>query len=179
MKKILLVIDMQNGFARYDETKELQKKIRELLERKLFDAVVATRFLNDDNSTYQRLIGWNRLKTEEERELAEGYDKYVDHVVDKSVYTCINPSFIQKLCQLNDGKYPEEIFIVGADTDCCILITATGLFECNIRPVVLTRYCFSNGGPASHEAGLLCMRRLIGEKQLVDREILTREDLDV
>ena len=83
MKKILLVIDMQNGFARYDETKELQKKIRELLERKLFDAVVATRFLNDDNSTYQRLIGWNRLKTEEERELAEGYDKYVDHVVDK------------------------------------------------------------------------------------------------
>ena len=26
MKKILLVIDMQNGFARYDETKELQKR---------------------------------------------------------------------------------------------------------------------------------------------------------
>ncbi|WP_352399414.1 isochorismatase family protein [Anaerotignum sp.] len=179
MKKILVVVDMQNGFAIYDQTINLTEEIRKLLKRKLFDVVIATRFINDDNSIYEKLFGWNRLKTKEERELADGYEKYVDCVLDKSVYTCVNSSFIQKLCQLNDGIYPEEVFIVGADTDCCVLAIATGLFECNIRPIVLTKYCDSNGGTASHNAGLLCMKRLIGENQLVDREILLKEDLNI
>jgi nicotinamidase-related amidase len=179
MKKILLVVDMQKGFARYDQTIMLTEKIRNLLERELFDVVIATRFLNDDNSIYEKLFGWKRLKTKKDRELADGYEKYVDYVYDKSVYTCVNSSFIQRLCQLNDGVYPEEVFIVGADTDCCVLTIATGLFECNIRPIVLTKYCDSNGGPSSHAAGLLCMKRLIGGKQLVDREILQKEDLNV
>lgn len=179
MNKILVVVDMQNGFARHEQTINLTEKIRKLLERELFDAVIATRFFNDDNSIYEKLFGWTRLKTKEEIELADGYEKYVDYIIDKSVYTCVNSSFIQKLCQLNEGIYPEEVFIVGADTDCCVLTIATGLFECNIRPIILTKYCDSNGGNASHNAGLLCMKRLIGENQLIDREIFLREDLNI
>ena len=79
MKKILLVVDMQNGFARYDQTIKLTVKIRKLLERELFDSVIATRFLNDDNSIYEKLFGWKRLKTKEDRELADGYEKYADY----------------------------------------------------------------------------------------------------
>lgn len=171
---------MQNGFTGgHDKTIKLAAKIRKLLERELFDSVIATRFLNDDNSVYEKLFGWKRLKTKEDRELTDGYEKYTDYVLDKLIYTCVNSNFIQKLCQLNDGIYPKEVFIVGVDTDCCVLATATGLFECNIRPIVLTKYCDSNGGPASHDAGLLCIKRLIGENQLVDREILLKEDLNI
>ena len=36
---------------------------------------------------------------------------------------------------------------------------------------MLTSYCASNGGDKSHEAGVLCMKRLIGKGQLVDIEI--------
>ena len=67
---------------------------------------------------------------------------------------------------------------MGADTDCCVLTTATTLFEHNIRPVVLTSYCASNGGDKSHEAGVLCMKRLIGKGQLVDIEIDKTTDIN-
>lgn len=179
MKNIVLVIDMQNGFARYEQTIELREKIAKLLEAQVFDGVVATRFLNDDHSTYERLLGWTRLKDHEERALDERYVQYIDATCDKYIYNGVTPNLLQKLAQLNDGTTPEKVFIVGADTDCCVLITATSLFEHNIRPVVLTNYCASNGGDASHEAGLLCMKRLIGEKQLVDVTIDKNTDLSI
>jgi nicotinamidase-related amidase len=89
----------------------------------------------------------------------------------------VNPNFIQRLCQLNGGEFPECVFIVGIDTDCCVLSIATALFETNIRPIVLTGYCASNGGMESHDAGIQCMKRLIGERQLMEKEILSIEDL--
>ena len=179
MKNILLIVDMQNGFARYPQTVALTNKIKKLLELNIFDTVVATRFLNDTNSIYEQLFDWKKLKTEEERALAPGYEKYVDYVFDKYIYNCVTPNFLQKLCQINDGKYPEKIFIVGADTDCCVLTIATNLFENNIRPIVLTNYCDSNGGSDSHNAGLLCMKRLIGEKQLTNIEITAETNLEM
>lgn len=178
MKNILLIVDMQKGFARYEQTLALNEKILELLKLKVFDSVVATRFLNDNNSIYEQLLNWKRLKKEEERDIDARYIKFIDVIFDKYIYNCVNDSFIQKLCQLNEGKYPEKVFIVGADTDCCVLTTATTLFEHNIRPVVLTSYCASNGGDKSHEAGVLCMKRLIGKGQLVDIEIDKTTDIN-
>lgn len=177
MKNILLVVDMQKGFARCEQTLDLRDKILKLLELKVFDSIVATRFLNDNDSIYEKLLKWKKLKTEDERAIDLSYNQYIDFVFDKYIYNCVNSSFIQKLCQLNDGKYPERIFIVGADTDCCVLTIATALFENNIRPIVLTNYCSSNGGNLSHEAGILCMKRLIGKNQLIDIEINKSTDL--
>lgn len=177
MKNILLIIDMQKGFARYEQTVQLTHRIEALLQKELFDVVVATRFLNEKNSSYEKFFNWHRLKTEEERSLPKEIEKYVSCVINKNIYNCVNSDFIQKICQLNDGVYPEKIFIAGADTDCCVLTIATALFECNIRPIVLTKYCDSNGGPVSHEAGITCMKRLIGEGQIIDNDICCAEDL--
>ncbi len=178
MKNILIIVDMQNGFARYPQTIKLTNDIQKLLEQNIFDVVIATRFLNDENSIYEKLFNWKKLKSDDEQAIANPLKEHIDYVVDKYVYTCVNSSFIQRLCQLNDGEYPKQVFIVGADTDCCVLTIATGLFENNIRPIVLTKYCNSNGGPNSHDAGLLCLKRLIGETQLIDRDIQSRDDLE-
>ena len=177
MKNILLVVDMQKGFTRYEQAVDLTERIRQLLSDEVFDTVIATRFINAKNSVYEKLFGWYSLETEEEQSLVQGYNEYVDYTVDKSIYTCVNANFIQLLCQCNDGNYPEKVFVVGVDTDCCVLAIATSLFEYNIRPIVLTQYCDSTGGPESHQAGLLCMKRLIGPNQLVDKMIKTKEDL--
>ena len=177
MKNIVIVVDMQNGFARYEQTKKLTERIIDLLDRNIFDSVVATRFLNDDNSIYEKLFDWHRLKTVEEQMINPQILKHADCIFDKYVYNCVTPTFIQKLCQLNDGVYPEKVFVVGVDTDCCVMTIATSLFENNIRPVVLTHYCDSNGGPDSHKAGLLCMKRLIGQGQMVDIEIMTKDNI--
>lgn len=178
MRNIAVVVDMQNGFARYDQTIRLTKKIGELLKKNVFDYVIATRFLNDDNSAYEKFFNWKRLKTVQDRAIAPEIMEHVDFVFDKYIYNCVTTNFIQKLCQLNDGKYPEKVFIIGADTDCCVLTISTALFENSIRPVVLTQYCDSNGGPDAHLAGLACLKRLIGKNQLVDIEIESKSDLE-
>ncbi len=174
---ILIVVDMQQGFIKSERMSALEMRILDLLKSGTFDKVIATRYQNSRNSTYEKLLSWSSMETAEEQRLANHYRDYVDLVVDKSIYTCVDGNFLQSLCRLNGGSYPETVYLVGADTDCCVLTIATGLFEHNIRPVVLTRYCDSAGGPKSHEAGITCMARLIGERQLVDKCIDSRGDL--
>lgn len=168
MKKICIVVDMQHGFVQKNGTKELVPKIAKLLEMGVFDVVIATKFINGKHSVFENMLGWKGLVKEQEQEIPPAIMSHVDHVVEKHIYDCVNPDFIQLLCQLNDGLYPKEVFLVGVDTDCCVLSIATSLFEHNICPVVLTEYVYSNGGLKSHVAGLTCMKRLIGEKQLID-----------
>ena len=177
MKDILIVVDMQKGFVKDEQTIEAARKIADLLDRKVFDCVIATRFLNDGWSIYEKLFNWYELESAEEQEIVPEIEKHVDYTFDKYIYDCVNASFIQKLCQVNDGVYPEEVYVIGVDTDCCVLSIATSLFENNIRPVVLSQYCASSGGTESHKAGLLCMKRLISEKQVVDKEIHSKADL--
>lgn len=179
MKNILVLVDMQDGFSRYEQTKKLGERIETLLETRAFDYVVATKFLNYENSIYEKLFDWHRLKTDEDRKLCRDFEKYADYIFEKTVYTCVNSHFLQRICQLNDGVYPEKLFVAGADTDCCVLKIATDLFENNIRPIILTHYCDSNGGPESHLAGVICMKRLIGEKQLYSGEITSSQDLTI
>lgn len=177
MKNILIVIDMQNGFARRENTEQLARSIAELIEHEIFDSVIATRFLNGNDSIYEKILGWNRLKTPEDQKLCSEIAPHVDFVADKFIYNCVTPSFLQKINQLNGGSAPEKVYLVGADTDCCVLTIATALFERGIRPIVLTSYCASNGGDESHNAGILCMKRLIGRNQLSDIRPRTKEDL--
>lgn len=179
MKNMVIVVDMQNGFSRYEQTKALEKRIVSILNRDIFDVVIATKFLNNDNSVYEKMLGWKRLKNDIERSLPDEILCHVDYVLEKYIYNCVNSNFIQRLCQLNDGEYPEKIFIMGADTDCCVLTIATTLFENNIRPIVLTHYCSSNGGLEQHQAGILCLKRLIGEKQLSDLDPKSKEELEL
>lgn len=176
MKNILIIIDMQNGFNRYEQTHILANKITQLTNKGLFDSIIATRFLNKEGSQYTRFLDWHRLQNKPDIDLIDGIN--ADYIVDKNIYTCVNNNFLSLLRKLNDGKRPKYIFICGADTDCCVLKTATDLFEKNIMPIVLTNYCDSNGGPLSHEAGLRVMGRLVGRKSLVEDSINSKEDLD-
>ena len=177
MKNILIIVDMQEGFICDTQIKQLKNNVVELLEKNIFDVVIATRFLNEKDSIYEKLFDWKQLEQKEERHISNDIMEHVDYVADKYIYNCVNTSFIQRLCQLNEGIYPEKVFIVGVDTDCCVLSIATALYENNIRPIVLTKYVGSTGGNKSHEAGLLCMKRLIGEKQLSDIIPKTSEDI--
>lgn len=176
MKKILIVVDIQNGFIRYDQTKEIANKIIKLAGGGIFDSVIATRFLNHEGSQYIKFLNWHRLLKSPDIDLVDGLKP--DKIIDKYIYTCVNDSFMNFLKELNDGGMPTHVFLCGADTDCCVLKTATDLFENGVMPIVLTDYCDSNGGPDSHEAGLLVMGRLIGKKSIVPGEIHSREDLD-
>ena len=71
MKTILIVVDMQKGFMLSEQTVCLKTKIEELLESKIFDVVIATRFLNGENSVFEQLLSWKKLNSKAEIELVE------------------------------------------------------------------------------------------------------------
>lgn len=176
MNSILIVVDMQNGFNRYEHMKKLANRVTELTNAGIFDCIIATRFINYEGSQYTKFLNWHRLIDKKDIDLIPNV-KY-DIAVDKNVYTCITPDFMNLLKDVNSKELPTHIFICGADTDCCVLKIATDLFENNIMPIVLTDYCASNGGEESHKSGILVMSRLIGRKSLVAGEIMSRDDVE-
>ena len=156
MKNILLIVDMQNGFARYEQTKEIGTKIVELLKTNSFDYVIATKFINPSQGPYRRILKWEKLTSSPEIDLIEGIK--ADYIFEKEEYTCVNQEMMQEIIRVNEGQKPNNIFIVGVDTDCCVMKTAVDLFEKDIRPIVLLNYCHSNGGEIAHQAGIRVMK---------------------
>lgn len=178
MKNILLVVDMQNGFITNDMTKETLRSIEELVGLKIFDAVIAAKYINYPHSPLVQFMEWDSFFTEEEQELAGNLGMMADRIVEKPGYSACNADLFQALRDLNEGKEPEYLFVTGVDTECCVLDTVMDLFECGIRPVVLASYCASSGGQKYHDAGILCMYRSIGENNVYEGKITSKQQLE-
>lgn len=176
MKNILIVVDVQKGFCRYEQTHKVAEKIASLTQSGLFDNVIATKFYNREGSLYTRLLNWHRLQNRPDTDLFKGVK--ADKIIKKYVYSCVDNRFLKLLKTLNDGRCPPFVFIAGIDTDCCVLKIAADLFEADVVPLVLTSYCHSNGGDESRAAGESVMRRLIGSRCLIGEEIEKKETLD-
>ena len=166
---ILIVVDMQKGFIGHDTALiNLEQRILQLMQSGRFNAVIATRFSNRPGSMYERLIDWNGMETPVEQELADGYADCIDAVIDKdATYACVDCSFVETLRRLNGGVVPNEVYIVGIDTDACVLMTAVGLFERGIRPIVISDCCWSTLGENAHRAGIVCMQDMLGQRQVI------------
>ena len=158
--KALLIVDVQVGFVN-DATRHIVPKVEEL--QKKYAHVYATRFINAEGSPYRRLLDWHRFY-QSSADVTLAFDP-VDNVtvIDKHVYTCVTPAFIEDL----RGKGIEEVAICGIDTDACVSACAVDLFENGFRPVLLSEACASHAGAEYHEAALRILKRLIGERQIV------------
>ncbi len=176
-KTILILIDMQNGFLQGEYTKELMPKVESLLQKKIFDCVIATKFVNNSNSPFAKIMQWDGMTNPNEQEIPQSLKQYIDITIIKNTYDCVNKAFIEQLCKVNNNKKPKKVYLAGVDTDACVLTIATKLFDNGIRPIVLTQYCHSNGGLEYHKAGLLCLKRNIGAKQIIYAEISDKTEL--
>lgn len=178
MKKIIILVDVQNGFVKTDYAEETFVNVVDLMQRELFDVVIATKYWNVPDSIIWRLMGWKDLCTEQEQALRPEIADYVHHVVEKNTYSSINPEMVELLKEVNDGELPEYVYVLGFDTECCVLTTATDLFEMGIRPLLLEKYSGSHDGPRFHDAGVISMEHLIGPRYIITDMIKNRSDLD-
>ena len=171
LNNALLVVDVQEGFVNPD-TKATAEKIKDVLEGEVFESAVFTRFRNAENSPYREILDWNKMTSPEECQIWSGIKERAHDVFDKFSYTALTPEFKARL----SAESVERIFIAGFDTDCCVALTAAGLFELGVKAVVLADYCFSNGGLQSHEAGLTVLGRMVGRHNIL-RGLDTSEKL--
>lgn len=164
MKNVLVVIDLQVGFIN-DKTIKVANNIRDLLDSGEYSAVIATKFTNMPGSSFESFLSWKGMLEEEEKELLPFVEGYADCVISKCSYSCVNTNFVQSLVAFC-GSLPDEVTLVGVDTDACVLATAIDLFEMGIKPIIIEDCVGSSGGDECHEAGMLILKRSIGKEQI-------------
>jgi len=177
MKNILLIIDIQKGFITNNETAVVRDRIDELIDSQYFDYTIATVYSNYENSPITQLMGWKKLMTQDEQQLV-GSTQKSDYIVYKNKYSAVNDELLSILSTLFNENDEKCIFVVGVDTECCVLATATDLFEHGIRPIVLSKYCASSSGEDYKRAGLTSLINLIGKNNIFPDFITGKASLE-
>ncbi len=167
-KPVLVVVDVQNGFIT-EHSKHVVPVIADLVRRWQAAAmdIVFTRYLNYTGSPFERLMGWTRMVTAPETDLAPEVASLVSpraSVVDKYIYSL----FTADGTALVHERGWTDLYICGIATESCVLKTAVDAFERDLTPWILEDACASHAGQLAHEAGLLVTGRFIGDNQIIN-----------
>ena len=170
MKKLLLIVDMQNGFVT-EGSRHIIPVIDGLIRKfKSADFPVAfTRFINYDKSPWVKWIKWSRFMDSPEIDIIPELSQYADVVFDKKgLYT----GFTNEFKDYIKKNEIQEIYLCGVATDGCVLKTAVDAFERGIEPIVIEDASHSHAGENVHQAGLLLISRFVGKNQIIQSKDL-------
>ena len=158
-KRILLAVDLQNGFLTTPECKAVIPKVVANVNR--FDRVWATRFFNR-NSNFSRQVNWNKMISEPETKLDSSLTLVVSKAFDKPTY-----SPPDELLQALQDDAIATVAVCGVDTDACVMATVLKIFDAGIETFVVSDGCASSGGTEYHESAIKLLKRNIGEQYVV------------
>lgn len=134
--KVLLVVDVQNGFMKNDKYKELSNKIDEYIAKSSYDKIIFTKFINDKlkNPLYQDRMSWGKLTTEAQQEFSVKVPSNAI-VMEKYGYglTRENLDYI-------DSLKVDEIDVCGLESEACVYAVALQLWDMGIYPNILAKY---------------------------------------
>ncbi len=173
-RAVLVVIDMQNGFVN-DKSRHVVPVIADLIDQweAAGGATIFTRYLNYQDSPFERIIKWSKLQESPETDIVEELTAHADRaaaIVDKKIYTLFTPDGTRLV---EHGGWSDLVFC-GIATESCVLKSAVDAFELNYTPWIVTDASASHAGSVAHDAGLLVAGRFIGPGQLVDTATLIR-----
>jgi nicotinamidase-related amidase len=163
MSDPLIIVDVQSGFVN-EFTHHIGQRVARLIERNEYAPVLFTRFVNTPDGPYQKFLDWHSCANEPEINIVPELQPWVQpERVFSKLGLCGIPddlrSYLMEQCF-------ERVFIVGIDTDMCVLKIAMDFFDIGIEPIVLTDCCASTGGLQAHLAGLAVLSRNIGAFRL-------------
>lgn len=158
--KIILLVDIQEGYMN-EELRNLPKDIEKHVKNYDYDLVIATRFINKNDSLHQSDIHIKDMTVfSSKAKLVEPIDKIADFILMKSTYT----SYTVDVAKLLEKKDVKQVYIAGLNTETSILATALDLFDKGIKPVVLSHLCNTTNGKRINEAALEILRIAVGDE---------------
>jgi len=163
MTEPLLIVDVQSGFIN-SFTHHIPQRIVRLIQGGEYAPLLFTRFINKADGPYQRFLEWHTCDREPETNIVPELQPFVQKsfVFSKLGLCGIPDNLVEYLRE----QHIERIFIVGIDTDMCVLKIAMDLFDIGIEPIVFTDCCASTAGLQAHLAGLAILSRNIGAQRL-------------
>jgi nicotinamidase-related amidase len=161
----LMLIDVQIGSIT-EHTEHLLPALGSFLDRhqSAFSSTVATRFVNTDASAIRKVVGTTEMSSMPAIELCKVVRRPGIEVITKNTYSAVTDELLTRF----QTAGVTVVYLSGVDTDMCVLQTAVDLFEAHLVPRVLTDLCASTGGESAHTAGLLVLRRSLGDAQIIE-----------
>lgn len=158
--KIILLVDIQEGYMN-DELRSLPRDIEKHIKNYEYDLVIATRFINKNDSLHKADINIREMTVfSSKAKLVEPIEKISDFVLMKSTYTSLTED-VAKLLEKNEVK---QVYLAGLNTETSILATAFDLFDKGIKPVVLSHLCNTTNGKKINDAALEILRIAVGDE---------------
>lgn len=161
--KILLIVDVQQGFIN-GNTAHIPAEIEKHVKNYQYDLVVATRFINKEDSLYQSELALQTMTMlSKDAKLVDSVNDLADIVLMKSTYSSITTD-LDKLLKKNKVQ---EVFLAGINTETAILSTAFYLFDRDIKPKILSSLCASQAGDEMQRCALNILRKAIGSPNIL------------
>ena len=144
-----------------EELRNLPKDIEKHVKNYDYDLVIATRFINKNDSLHQSDIHIKDMTVfSSKAKLVGPIDQIADFVLLKSTYT----SYTADVAKLLEKKDIKQVYIAGLNTETSILATALDLFDKGIKPVILSHLCNTINGKRINEAALEILRIAVGDE---------------
>lgn len=134
MNKVLLIVDMQNGFMNHDNYIALSKKIDEYINQNKYDLYIFTKFINKKKSLYENKLNWTNLQDTQSQSICVNIpDKAI--IFEKYGYG-LNQNDLEEIKKLNINT----IDVCGLQTDACVYAISFQLWDNGIYPNILINY---------------------------------------
>ena len=158
--KMILLVDIQEGYMN-EHLRDFPKKIEKHVTNYDYDLVIATRFINKNDSLHKNDIKIKDMTVfSSKAKLVDPIEKLSDFVLMKSTYTSLTND-VAKLLEKNNVK---QVYLAGLNTETSIIATAFDLFDKGIKPIVLSHLCNTTNGDAINEKALEILRIGIGDE---------------
>lgn len=162
----MVIVHMQDGFAREDPAMhELAERIATWVHdhRGELDLLVTPCFRNRVGSSYHRLVG-DDMFDDADVALLPAIEALDADVRDEAhTYSAATPRILELLRE----QGVRRVVVAGVDTDQCVLATVFALFDAGFEPVILQDLCHATSGRTPHDAGLVALRRAVGEERVI------------
>jgi nicotinamidase-related amidase len=163
--RLLLLVDVQNGFVSNEDTQAVLPRIVELagLWQQRDWPIVCSRFINLPQSNWRRLRNWHELEGEPDTALVPELTNVTPYVFKKSTYS----AWSSELSAVCAAHKVQDIVIAGVDTNECVLATALAVFDAGLTPWLVRDACASSGGSKPHDMAVELLSALLGRQQVI------------
>lgn len=161
MSKLLLIIDMQEGF-RSEESENIIPKIKTLM-KDFKGKIVFSVFKNKKGSQFEKILKWKRFQDKKDVEVLKELQNKKLEKIEHIDYKVINAK-VNKYMKTNNIK---EVYLTGVFTDVCISKAAMDLFDGKISVKIIKDACVSLHGKKHHNTAIETMEKVIGKKNVV------------
>lgn len=163
MKKALVIIDMQYGFMR-NGVETLVDPIYKYAASNNFDEIIGFRYVNNKNTACYKFGNWKRcMAGTKEAEIIPKLKNICTKIFEKSKYSCYTPEFVDYMKE----KGIDTLYLVGVNTECCVLHTAFDAYDALMECRVIENLCGSTGGVEMHNYAIRILKDCITEKRVL------------